>query len=147
MEQDLNREQIKFMRDDGAGGGITDSAGGIVHYIHSNYEDIEPVYRDMVRDDIEAGAEAIREGSPEEPADWPAFAVESGFAEDEADYYDPLNEAAVHAAREEAHERASAPDQMLKYSIRAMDDQSTISNVAHYDTGKGKGVFTFNLTA
>jgi integrase/recombinase XerD len=29
-------------------GGTTDPAGGIDHYIHSYYEDIEPIYREQI---------------------------------------------------------------------------------------------------
>lgn len=48
VEQDLNRELIKYMRGDTSAGGATDPAGGIDHYIHSYYEDIEPVYRERI---------------------------------------------------------------------------------------------------
>jgi len=48
VEQDLNRELIKYMRGDTSAGGTTDPAGGIDHYIHSYYEDIEPVYRERI---------------------------------------------------------------------------------------------------
>jgi integrase/recombinase XerD len=48
VEQDLNRELIKYMRGDTSAGGTTDPAGGIDHYIHSYYEDIEPLYRERI---------------------------------------------------------------------------------------------------
>lgn len=48
VEQDLNRELIKYMRGDTSAGGVNDPAGGIDHYIHSYYEDIEPVYRERI---------------------------------------------------------------------------------------------------
>lgn len=48
VEQDLNRELIKYMRGDTSAGGVNDPAGGIDHYIHSYYEDIEPIYRQRI---------------------------------------------------------------------------------------------------
>lgn len=48
VEQDLNRELIKYMRGDTSAGGVNDQSGGIDHYIHSYYEDIEPVYRERI---------------------------------------------------------------------------------------------------
>lgn len=48
VEQDVNRELIKYMRGDTSAGGIADPAGGIDHYIHSYYEDIEPLYRKRI---------------------------------------------------------------------------------------------------
>lgn len=54
VEQGLNRELVQYMRGDTAGGGrsFRDSAA-IDSYIHSYYEDIEPVYRSrMYRLDV-----------------------------------------------------------------------------------------------
>lgn len=48
VEQDMNRELIKYMRGDTSAGGPTDRAGGIDNYIHSYYEDIEPLYRERI---------------------------------------------------------------------------------------------------
>lgn len=48
VEQGLNRELIKYMREDTSAGGLDDPAGGINHYIHSYYEDIEPLYRERI---------------------------------------------------------------------------------------------------
>lgn len=48
VEKDANRELNKYMRGDVVGGGGTDSPGGIDHYIHSYYEDIEPLYRERI---------------------------------------------------------------------------------------------------
>ena len=48
VEQDVNRELIKYMRGDTSAGGVTDPVGGIDHYIHSYYEDIEPLYRERI---------------------------------------------------------------------------------------------------
>jgi integrase/recombinase XerD len=36
------------MRGDTSAGGVNDPAGGIDHYIHSYYEDIEPLYRERI---------------------------------------------------------------------------------------------------
>ncbi|MCT9096871.1 NOP5/NOP56 family protein [Haloarchaeobius sp. HME9146] len=74
------------------------------------------------RDDTAAAVTAIRTGSAPEPADWPAMAVESGFAEDEADYYSALHDATVAAARAAATERERSGDQQLVHAVRAMDD-------------------------
>lgn len=48
VEQDLNHELIKYMRGDTSAGEVNDPAGGIDHYIHSYYEDIEPIYRERI---------------------------------------------------------------------------------------------------
>lgn len=48
VEQNLNRELIKYMRGDTSAGEATDPAGGIDHYIHSYYKDIEPLYRERI---------------------------------------------------------------------------------------------------
>jgi nucleolar protein 56 len=80
------------------------------------------------RGDREAAREAIESGRAEEPADWPSLAVETGFAPDEADYYDALNEATVHAAEAGARERERADDQQLIHALRAMDDCRRTAN-------------------
>jgi nucleolar protein 56 len=80
------------------------------------------------RGDLAAAREAVESGAADAPADWPALAVESGFAADEADYYDALHEATVHATREAVRERERADDQQLKHSIRAMDDAERTAN-------------------
>ena len=48
VEQDLNRELIKYMRGDTSAGGVKNSTDGIDQYIHSYYEDIEPIYREQI---------------------------------------------------------------------------------------------------
>jgi len=73
-------------------------------------------------DDRESAIAAISEGSAAGPERWPAQAIESGFAEDEADYYDQLHEITVEATRREVTARESADDQQLIHAIRAMDD-------------------------
>ena len=79
-------------------------------------------------EDVEAGAAAIREGRADAPADWPALAVEAGFADDVEAYYARLNAAAVRAAREAGAERERAPDQQLVHAVRAMDDCARTAN-------------------
>ncbi|WP_267639703.1 NOP5/NOP56 family protein [Haloarchaeobius amylolyticus] len=74
------------------------------------------------RDETDAAADAIRSGAAAAPADWPAQAVESGFAADEDDYYAALHEATVTATRAAATERERAGDQQLVHAVRAMDD-------------------------
>jgi nucleolar protein 56 len=79
-------------------------------------------------DDPDAAREAIENGGAETPENWPARAVDAGFAADEDDYYDRLHDATVHATREAVRERERADDQQLKYSIRAMDDAERTAN-------------------
>ncbi|MFB6256834.1 MAG: NOP5/NOP56 family protein [Haloplanus sp.] len=79
-------------------------------------------------DDLGTARGAIENGNAESPADWPARAVETGFAANEDDYYDTLHEATLHAAREAVRERERADDQQLKYSVRAMDDADRTAN-------------------
>jgi nucleolar protein 56 len=70
----------------------------------------------------------IREGTAEQPADWPRRAVETGFAADEATYYDRLHESTIAAAREAAAERERADDRQLAAAVRAMDDVDRTAN-------------------
>jgi nucleolar protein 56 len=76
------------------------------------------------RDPGESGAAAtrIREGSAESPADWPALAVDAGFAADREEYYDRLRDATLEAGRAVVAEREGAVDQQLVHAVRAMDD-------------------------
>jgi nucleolar protein 56 len=92
---------------------------------------------------------AIETGRADEPADWPALAVDAGFATDESDYYDRLHEATVAAAQAGARERERADDQQLIHAIRAMDDSRRTANelaerVAEWagslEDGAGSGV-------
>ncbi|MBB6090759.1 tyrosine-type recombinase/integrase [Halobacterium salinarum] len=48
VEQDLNRELIKYMRGDTAGSANLKDRGAIDEYIHTYYEDIEPIYREQI---------------------------------------------------------------------------------------------------
>jgi nucleolar protein 56 len=78
--------------------------------------------------DVEAASAAIREGSAETPAEWPELAVESGFADEEADYYERLHEATVQAATEAVREAETADDKQLIHAVRAMDDAERVAN-------------------
>jgi nucleolar protein 56 len=148
----VNRELIKYMRGDTPAGGTTDPAGGIDHYIHSYYEDIgtplskahlqagclsrtmtdesagDGWFRDLDPGDLDGARDAIENGSADTPADWPARAVDTGFAENEDDYYSLLHDATMHATREVVREREQSDDQQLKHSIRAMDDCLRVAN-------------------
>jgi nucleolar protein 56 len=79
------------------------------------------------RDD-EAAAEAIREGTAEAPADWPAHAVESGFAADEDEYYALLHDASMAATRAAVQEYERSDDRQLRHAVRAMDDCERVAN-------------------
>ncbi|WP_348609177.1 NOP5/NOP56 family protein [Halobaculum rarum] len=78
--------------------------------------------------DGESPADRVRDGDAEAPADWPALAVESGFAADEDDYYATLREATVAATRAEVDERERADDRQLLHAVRAMDDAERVAN-------------------
>ncbi len=78
--------------------------------------------------DETAAASAIRDGAADEPADWASLAVESGFADDEAGYYDRLKAATTAATREAVREQAGAGDQQLIHAVRAVDDCERTAN-------------------
>jgi len=78
--------------------------------------------------DADAAAARIRDGEAAAAADWPALAVERGFATDTDDYYDRLHEATVAAARTGVRERELADDQQLIHAVRAMDDCDRTAN-------------------
>jgi nucleolar protein 56 len=78
--------------------------------------------------DTAGAATAIREGSADAPDDWPAIAVESGFADDDDGYYEALHEATLRATREAVHEAERADDKQLIHAIRAMDDCERVAN-------------------
>jgi nucleolar protein 56 len=80
------------------------------------------------RDDIDGGADAIRSGRAGAPADWPARAVESRFADDAADYYDALHDATMAATRADVAAAESAGDRQLVHAVRAMDDCERVAN-------------------
>lgn len=77
---------------------------------------------DLDPGDPAAIVERVQEGSAEGPEDWPALAVEAGFADDEDDYYDRLQAATVEATGQAVAERERADDQQLAQAIEAMDD-------------------------
>ena len=79
-------------------------------------------FRDVDPGDVDVARDAIEGGSADAPADWPALAVETGFATDEDEYYDLLHEATVNATREAVRERERAADQQLVHAVRSMDD-------------------------
>lgn len=85
-------------------------------------------FRGLDPADVAAGADAIRSGSADAPADWPALAVGAEFAPDRGTYYERLNAAAVRAARDAVAEREGAPDQQLIHAVRAMDDCARTAN-------------------
>jgi len=78
--------------------------------------------------DTEAAASAIRRGAVDAPADWPARAVDAGFAADEDEYYELLHEATVAAAGEAAREAERADDKQLIHALRAIDDAERTAN-------------------
>ena len=73
-------------------------------------------------------ADAVRDGRAAAPADWPALAVETGFADDEPDYETALREATLAAARETVRERERADDRQLIHAVRAADDARRTAN-------------------
>jgi len=85
-------------------------------------------FRDLNHGDLHAARNAIENGSADAPTYWPSKAVDAGFADDEADYYDVLHDATIHATREAVRERERADDQQLKHSIRAMADCERTAN-------------------
>ena len=78
--------------------------------------------------DTEAAGAAVRDGSAAAPADWPRLAVESGFATDDADYYDALHDATLAGTRAAVAERERADDQQLIHAVRAIDDLADAAN-------------------
>jgi nucleolar protein 56 len=85
-------------------------------------------FADLDPGDTDAGAMRVRDGRADAPAEWPAVAVETGFAADTEKYYDRLHEATVAAARDGAAEAAGALDQQLVHAVRAMDDTRRQAN-------------------
>jgi len=79
-------------------------------------------------EDSDAAVERVRNGRADEPADWPTRAVETGFASDEADYYDRLRAATTAAAEAAVTERERADDQQLVHAVRAMADCEATAN-------------------
>ncbi|QWC19917.1 NOP5/NOP56 family protein [Halorubrum sp. 2020YC2] len=80
-------------------------------------------------DDATAAAAArVRDGSAAAPDDWPARAVESGFADDAHEYYDRLKAATTRATGEAVRERERADDAQLIHAVRAVDDCERTAN-------------------
>ena len=78
--------------------------------------------------DLTDAADAIANGSADAPAEWPAQAVDTGFAADTDDYYATLRETTIEAAREAVAEREGADDKQLLHAVRAMDDATRTAN-------------------
>ncbi|WP_434522458.1 NOP5/NOP56 family protein [Halorubrum sp. AS12] len=78
--------------------------------------------------DDDATAARVRDGTAASPADWPARAVETGFADDTDEYYDRLKAATTRATREAVRERERADDAQLIHAVRAMDDCERVAN-------------------
>jgi nucleolar protein 56 len=85
-------------------------------------------FADVDWGDTEAVTEAITRGSADSPADWPALAVETGFADDESTYYERLHEATTTAMRTAVRERERADDRQVAHAVRAMDDVERVAN-------------------
>ncbi|WIV66213.1 NOP5/NOP56 family protein [Natrialbaceae archaeon AArc-T1-2] len=85
-------------------------------------------FAELSRGDETAATAAVREGSAEEPREWPRLAVEAGFADDADDYYDAVHEATTAATREAVRERERADDRQLVHAVRAMDDCRRTAN-------------------
>ena len=78
--------------------------------------------------DVAGAAAAVRDGRADTPRDWPALAVDAGFADSEADYYAALREATLTATREAVTERERADDVQLSHAVRATDDLERTAN-------------------
>ncbi|RJX43744.1 hypothetical protein DM826_05695 [Halonotius aquaticus] len=78
--------------------------------------------------DLTGAADAIAHGSANAPSEWPAQAIDAGFADDTDDYYATLRDATIEAAREAVAERQQADDQQLLHAVRAMDDATRTAN-------------------
>lgn len=85
------------------------------------FEDVNPT-------DLVGAREAIEDGSAESPEDWPALAVEAGFADDKDEYYELLREATMSVTWDMVREAEMAEDQQLIHNIRAMDDCKRTAN-------------------
>ncbi len=90
--------------------------------------DTEGWFLEVEPGDLEGAREAIAEGRADEPRDWPAAAVEAGFADDREGYYDVLHGATLAATRSAVAEREAADDRRLIHMVRAMDDCRRLSN-------------------
>ena len=85
-------------------------------------------FEDVSRADPEVATGAIADGFAESARDWPTLAVETGFADDESDYYQALHAATMAATRTAVRERERADDRQLIHAVRAMDDCQRVAN-------------------
>ena len=97
--------------------------------------------------ELAARAAAIRtpRADGDAPADWPAIAVETGFAADRDDYYATLREATLEAARRGVAEREGADDQQLLHAVRAMDDTTRTANELAERAGEWAGTLGLDV--
>jgi len=79
-------------------------------------------------DDLDGAVEAVLDGSAETPRDWPALAVDAGYADSEAAYYDRLHEVTTRTLRREVRRRERADDKQVAHAVRAMDDAERVAN-------------------
>ena len=79
-------------------------------------------------DDDAAAVEQIEAGRADTPENWPQQAVEAGFADDEAAYYDRLHEVTMAATSAAVAEQEGADDQQLVHAVRAMADCERTAN-------------------
>ncbi|MDQ2072155.1 NOP5/NOP56 family protein [Haloarcula sp. H-GB4] len=79
-------------------------------------------------DDDAAAVEQIEAGRADTPEDWPQQAVEAGFADDKAAYYDRLHEITMAATSAAVAEQEGADDQQLVHAVRAMADCERTAN-------------------
>lgn len=85
-------------------------------------------FADLPSAAVDRAAERIRTGGTDAPAEWPTRAIEAGFAEDEAAYFELLQAAATRAVEAELAEAAAAEDRHIVHAIRALDDLDRITN-------------------
>jgi nucleolar protein 56 len=88
----------------------------------------DPVADEAVGRDAAAASDRIANGETDQPRDWPALAVECGYADSTEEYYDRLHDATVAATRATVRERERADDQQLIHAVRAMDDCERTAN-------------------
>ena len=93
-------------------------------------------------DDLASATAAIRGGGSDQPYDWPALAIESGYVDSIDDYYSNLRTATISAIETAIDERAAADDERVKQQIRALDDVDRVANelaerVAEWATATG----------
>ena len=85
-------------------------------------------FADLAPGSVDGAGEAIDSGAASEPTAWPQQAVDTGFADSEADYYELLHEATVVATRAAVVGRERADDKQLLHAVRAMDDATRTAN-------------------